>query len=208
MRSIKIAGMLVALALVISAVASASAFANPEFLGTFPTTFTGTSGEGELKDPASGLTIKCKKDKVSGSVTSGTASEATVDFESCKIAGLAAQSLGDKGGVILVPVTGVMCYINKSTKEAGTLFTLPSGGIHIEVPSLGELLVITGNTVGKATPINTSSTSGTIEVTGSKSCEGQKNGLTVEKDHNGEPLAGEEITTESLTFSKALTLDA
>ncbi len=208
MRSFKIAGALLAVALMISAAVSASAFANPAFLGA-PKTLTGTSEEGELKDPSSGLVIKCKKDTIkSGEIENETNSKATVDFEKCTIGGLAAQSLGDKGGVILVPVTGTECYINKSAKEAGTLFTLASGGVHIEVPSLGELLVITGNTVGKDEPINTASETSTITVAGNKSCEGQSNGLLIEKEHSGTTLAGEEVTTESLKFSGSLTLDA
>jgi len=215
MRSIKIAGMLFVLVLVVSAVASASAVAAPEFLGTLPTSITGTSGEGELTDPASGLVIKCKKDKVSGKVLTATTVEATVDFETCKIGGFAAQSLGDKSGIILVPVTGKLCYINKANKEVGTLFVLPEGGIHIEVPSLGELLVITGSVVGLSEPVNTASTEGKVKVAGSKTCELTKaekeagaDVLTVEKEHNGSPLSGEEITTETLTFGNTLTLDA
>jgi hypothetical protein len=207
MRSFRTAGSLFLLALMISAVASASALALPEFLGTFPTSLTGTSGTSTLADTASGLTLSCKKDKASGSVTSGTAIELTIDCESVKVGGLAAQSLGDKGGVVLIPLTGVLCYINKSTKEAGARFTLPSGGVHIEVPALGELLLITGTTVGQLTPINTSTTSMTLDFSG-KSCEGQTNGLRVEQDHNGEALGDALTSTESLTLSKALTLDA
>ena len=211
MRSFKIAGVLFAVLLVVSAVAYTSAVAAPEDLGTLPTSITGTAGENELKDSASGLVFKCKKAKVSGKVLSATTSEAAIDFEPCKIGGFAAESLGDKSGVILGLVPGHNCYLNKANHEAGELFTLPPGGIHVEVPVIGELLVMTGSVVGRMTPTNTSSSSRGMALDSRLKCEGSTGNedvLSLEKEHNGEPLTAEELMTESLTLGNALTLDA
>jgi len=207
MRSRKTAGSIFILALLISAVASASALANPEFLGSIPTAITGTSGATALESE-SGLAVECPKDKVTGTVNSASTLETRVDLESCKVAGFTAQSLGDKSGVVLVPLTGKLCYRNSFAHEVGVVLTLPSGGVHIEVPSLGELLVITGSILGALTPVNVSSSSGTLEVFATLFCEGVSSGLSIETAHNGSPLGAKARTTESLTYTHALTLDA
>src|ERR1700693_5687613 len=163
-------------------------------------TFTGTSGEGKFTDPETKLTIVCKKAKASGVLTGPKTGEGTGDFEECTVAGLAAHSLGDTGGVVLIPAAGELCYINKSTKEVGLLLRVSP--VHIEVPTIGELLLITGEVVGKVSPINKLTTTGTDVDSGKTRCEGSEDALSFEKNENGKPLAAELTRTVEVTFAK------
>jgi hypothetical protein len=84
--------------------------------------------------------------------------------------------------------------------------------VHIEVPSIGELVEVTGTTFGKVEPVGTLSTSGKLtinEATSKEKCEGGvATGLKLEKEHNGAPLAAIENTVETLTFDKDILVDA
>jgi hypothetical protein len=202
------AGLLViALALfAIAATAPASA-ANPEFLDNVTgNTFTAKSGKGELKAAAP---IVCQSDKITlenGKVTGAKTILVVIDFEKCAVAGFAPQSLSDTEGKILVAATGELCYINKAEKHVGVLFTITP--VHIEVPSLGELLIISGTMLGLLKPPNMLSavTQPTLTInatTAKEKCEGGVlDELTLEKNHNGKPEAATETTTEELIFDK------
>jgi hypothetical protein len=210
MRKLHLVGMLCLLALSTAAFAASSASAAlPEALGNVAgNTFTFTSGAGELVDLTTGLAIKCKKDSGSGTVTNSKELTSTVDFDECTIGGLAAVSLGDKSGLILVSLTGKLCYTEPTKKEVGILFTLPAGGLHLEVPSLGELLQITGSVVGKMTPVNSSTTAYTLSLADPNikcsGATGKEDVLEIEKEHNGKPLVGSEVSTETITFAKTI----
>jgi hypothetical protein len=228
MRSIKMAGVLFILALALSAVAgigATTASAAPELLpdsGVITEyTFTAKSGAGELVDPVSGLSIKCKSDKItlaSTKITSTTHFEADVDFEQCEAFKLAARSLGDvndttepKLGLILTKVLGLLClFKDGSPLEVGVFFELDSP-VHIEVPLLGELLEVKGSVIGvfNSTDLNVLKTGVyTLKLAkpNPKECEGKKASLIVEKEHLN-PLAAEEITTEEITFDKDVKID-
>jgi len=210
MRSLKTVGLLCMLAMALAAAFAGTASAAVEFLKNITgNTFTATSGKGRLEDTATKLAIKCEKDTASGTVLSGTTIETTVDFEQCDVAGLAAKSLGDandttapKLGLILLTLKGELCEIK--AKEAGIFFTLPAGGVHIEIPALTELQVVTGSVIGVVTPVNTPSKTGTITITKANitKCGGKAAGLTLEQNANKKPLAAEEETTEAVTFAK------
>jgi hypothetical protein len=228
MRSIKMAGVLFILALALSAVAgigATTASAAPELLpdsGVITEyTFSAKSGAGKLVAMPSGLTIECASDKVtlaSTKITSTTHFEADVDFEKCTIGGLAAHSLGDVndatgGGLILTRVLGLLCLFKDGTAaelEVGVFFELDNP-VHIEVPTLGQLLEVKGSVIGvfASADLNVLK-AGTYKLTlakpNLKECEGKKASLKVEVEHTN-PESAEEITTEEITFDKDVKID-
>jgi hypothetical protein len=156
MRILKLAGALVAM-LAFSAVAVATASAAETLWrwlpGSVGETFEGkqTVETGKLTT-ASKLIILCKAGSlllVGSELTEKEDAEnkkdatlglATIHFEKCTAAGLAANSLGDASGVILVHIEIHNCVISEKPLEFGLLI-LPLL-IHIEVPSAGLLIEI------------------------------------------------------------------
>lgn len=201
MRQLRIIVVAVISMLALAAVAATTASAAlPEFLGGTVTglTFKLTSGKGEL---GGGFKIKCEKDKGTGVVTGAKTVTTTVDFEECSVLGQAANSLGDPAKTILIAATGTLCFIKSTSPlEVGVKLT-PIGTVHIEVPSVSTLALVTGSVVGKGTPINVSQATGTVELKkGPFQCEGSTSELLSEENENKKPAKAEEITTESLTY--------
>ncbi len=197
----------VLLPVIVLTTSSLASAALPEALGNVAgNTFAATSSEGEFIDPASGLAIKCKKAKATGELTGPKTGTGTTAFEKCSIGGLSALSLGDKGGTVLIAGTGTLCYIDKATKLVGILIALPAGGVHIEIPALGQLLVITGSIVGEVKPINTSTTTGTYtDRRPNPRCEGTvepEDELFIELEHDATPLRAELSREVAVTFAK------
>jgi hypothetical protein len=221
MRSIKMAGVLFILALALSAIAGIGAStvsAAPELLpdsGVITeNTFTAKSGAGKLV-AASGLTIECASDTVelaNTKILSTIHLEAIIHFDKCTFTGLAVNSLGDKSGIILVLVLGLLCLFKDGTPlEVGVFFELKNP-LHLEVPTLGELLEIKGSVIGlfASADLNVLKT-GVYKLTlakpNPKECEGKKASLLTETEHNAKPEASEEITTEEITFDKDVKID-
>jgi hypothetical protein len=209
MRTFNLSCAVFILALFMGAMATSASAANPEFLDNVTgNTFTATSGEGKLT--SEGLTLICKKDKISlenGKVIGAKTISLVLDFEGCTIAGLAENSLSDPAQTLLVAATGELCYIGKaSEKHVGILFTITP--VHIEIPSLGELIEVKGTMLGLIKPVNTLSsvTQPTVTInatTATEKCEGGAvPKLEIEKGHNKKPTAATETTTEELTFDK------
>jgi hypothetical protein len=206
MRRLNLIGVGILAILALSGLASATAFAaNPEFLPTTGQKFTITSGKGEL---VSGFAIKCNKDKGTGEITGAKTVTANVDFEECTVFGVAANSLGDPSKTILVKATGELCYINEAAKEVGVYFTPEP--VHIEVPLVGELDVVSGTAVAKAEPINKKSKTGkqVFPSTAIASCGGKTAALKSEKQENGKPESATEVSTEEVTFEKEVEIMA
>lgn len=213
MRQLKIVGAVLGTVFALSAIASATASAAlPEFNpGTAGTKLTGTSGSGTLLTATKGI-IECTSDTVSGELTGKKTGKATVTFKGCSAFGfLGAKSLGDAEGVILTKVALELCYINKAKKEVGVL-TEVTEPVHVEVA--GKLLKITGDAVGKITPVNTKTKKfkleykqkgGTQEPAG---CEGKTENLKVEENENGKVENAGEATTEESETSVEQTLEA
>jgi hypothetical protein len=208
MRILKRSAGLLVIALALFAVAAtAASAANPEFLDNVTgNTFTAKSGKGELKGAAP---IICQKDLITlenGKVTGAKTISTVVDFEECTVAGLAAQSLSDTEGKILVTATGELCYINAKEKHVGVLLKITP--VHIEIPSIGQLVEVTGTVLGLLKPVNTLSsvTQPTLTINATtlkEKCEGQAlDELKSETGHNGKPEAATETTTEEMTFDK------
>ncbi len=209
-RLLMLVGGFCALAITALVGASSASAALPEFLDIVAgNVFIVLSAETELIDLSTGLAIKCKKDKGNGEIKDAKLLKASIDFEKCSVGGLAAQSLGDKGGtILLVNLDGHLCYINKADEDVGILFTLPAGGVHIEVPSLGELLAVKGSVVGLIQPINVllePPNPFTLEFEDpNDKCEtatGNEDVLLLELEHNGTPLATALVGEEQIKFA-------
>jgi hypothetical protein len=207
MRAFNLSCAVFILALFVGATATSALAANPEFLDNVSgNTFTAKSGKVEFKAAAPFI---CQKDQITlenGKVTGAKTISLVLDLEECTVAGLAFNSLGDSAKTILVAATGELCYISKAEKHVGVLLKITP--VHIELPSLGELLELKGTVLGLIKPVNELSGSRqpviTINATTAKEkCEGGVLGeLQLEKSHNGKPEAATETTTEELTFDK------
>jgi hypothetical protein len=152
MRGIKLVTTPLAV-MALSAVIAAAASAAPEFLSNIGSrAFTGSSKKAKLQ-VKEGATIECTKSKASGLLTSNTTGLLTVAFEGCKSLGLAASSLGDVPGVILVTLTAETCFAGLfPALEAGLILT-PSP-VHIEVPAASQLMIVKGAFVAMVEPTN------------------------------------------------------
>ena len=203
-------GLMVLVMALFAVAATAASAANPEFLDNVKgNTYTIKSGKGSLK--AGAFTIECKTDTGSGEVTGAKTITITIDLEGCTLLGLASNSLGDPAKILLVQATGTLCYISKAEKTVGVQFSITPE--HVEVPSVGELVEVTGTELGDIEKVNTLSTANTVtinEKTSKQKCEGTEKGveLKAEKEHNKKPEAGLETTIEELTFAKDIELDA
>lgn len=199
MHRLKTLGLLCMAVFAFAAVSAASASAaRPEALGTFPTTFTGTSGKGAL-ETASGLAIACKKDKNSGSITGLKEATLTIDFEGCTgPVGESCNSLGDASGIILV--TGAADLVRIAPKHLGLVLLLKPEAHIICHTILGEVLILVrGDLLALITPSDKKATNFTLNVNGSK---GKQEFTECE---TGEPC-GKKITLESSTNGGAFEL--
>lgn len=153
MQRLKALWLALIAAFAVSAIASASAWALPEFLGTLPTTFTGTSGAGELV--SGGLSIKCKKDTSSGTFENSKHGTFSVDFKECTgPLNEACNSLGDASGIILVTGNALSAFDSLSPLGAA-LILLVEPEVHIICHSIKEeLILVKGAVLALVLPIN------------------------------------------------------
>jgi hypothetical protein len=204
MSRAKLIGMAITAAVAISAIASVTASALPEFLpGAAGTKFTSFSGSGTLAT-ASGVAITCKADTDNGELLSKTTMTVTIDFTGCTLFGIVnAHSLGDASGTILTTATGALCYLSKTNKTVGVELT-PTGKVHIEVGS--ELTLIEGTVIGELTPVNVS-TKGPAHLILEQSANGKQKILTCEggtekhltsAKNEGASEAASEATTDTI----------
>jgi hypothetical protein len=211
MRGIKLVSAVV-IALALTAVVSATAFAaNPEFLpGTAGAKFTGKSGKATLAIKG-GSTITCKEsvvEKGNGELLGPKTGLAIIDFKGCTAFGLPANTLGDAKEIILVHVETELCTISLVPLVVGIIFTpLP---VHIEIPSVGLLVSVTGSFVGSLTPLNTLTTTYTLTIAQSggvqaiEKCEGgAARTLLSSVDGGANTQSGEEAEKGTLTFEVA-----
>lgn len=184
--------------------------------------FTSTSTTDHLV--AGSNKINCTKDSDEGLIGGKkSVGELLITFSGCKLElfGIECKSKGAKPEEIMtVKLRGTFGYINKSTKlvgiklepESGTEFTQG------EVECVGTKVKVTGSLIGVVSPVNTKSTSGTIELTASGSKQahelieiGEKDetGVKLKASLNGEPaMEASEETTDTLTFEEAVELMA
>lgn len=211
MRTIKmVVASLMAAAVFTATVSATASAALPEFQPT-PNEFSALGGKGTLT--AGIFSITCTSSAVAsgnGKITGPKLITATLTITGCEVLGQKANSLGDGAGVVLVEVEGEACYISKLNKEAGIdLTVLPESGVHIELPSLKELLTAKGAVVLKATPVNKTVLQGTV-ATGSGvdgvQCEGKESALLVTKQEGTFEHASESTIDEVFFFKEGVLL--
>jgi len=151
MRTFKLIGTMIAVLAFMGLAIASSASAEItlwQFLpGAAGTLFSGSSGKATLQIKGSG-TITCKESKLTekeSEITSTTLGLAILSFSGCKAFGLAAKSLGDAAGVILVHL-----HLHNCTLVGGgrgvILEPLP---VHIEIPSTALLITVRGSFVAE-----------------------------------------------------------
>jgi hypothetical protein len=214
MRLLKLTSVL-GLAILLSAVATASAL-KPSFLpGKAATSFTGKSGALVWQTKGGGA-IACGASEISkgaGELLGSTSLLFVATFTKCAFAGITMNSLGDASGIILVHMEGETCTISTSPLVGGLLLKpLP---LHLEVPSTKLLLTLEGSFVGTLSPENKSTLVITPTFTqkeGKQTVEGCLNeaGTKVEPEtllwgaDGGTPVqTALEFKEDSLTFAVA-----
>ena len=219
MKTLKPISLIVAVALVALTATASSALALPTFLPGSGT-LTVKSGEGELI--AGSNTVKCSKDKGSGSITSETLGTFKVTFEGCKSTGFISGTctgLSDAtAGNITVEGTFHLRYHTKEPKSVAILF-LPKE-LHFSCEAFGiKLLVLVRGTLAcLITPINK-----TVKTSEHYTVKCEKPNLTkvfneagtaeesvgLESSFNGGAFEkAEEITTEEVSDSVESKIDA
>jgi hypothetical protein len=183
-----------AVVMALTAIAATTASAAIEFLpGAAKTAFTGTSAEAVLQVKG-GAAIKCTKSEVAtgnGELLSSKTLLFIVDFTGCKTLGLPINSLGDKAEVILVHVEGETCTVSTSPLVGAVLLKpLP---LHLEVPSVGTLLLVEGKFVGGLEPPNKSTKEYKLAIAQKEGKQGIEGCLNA---------AGTKVEPETLTTSE------
>lgn len=154
MQRFKVFGAtLVALIALGAVMASASMAALPEFSPSTAQKFKGTGKAGELTTLGGGIAIKCTANTLEGTITGPNTGTVNITFTGCSALGFPSNSLGDAEKVILTGTLNYeLCYINKAEKVVGVYISGVNS--HIEVPSLGVLINVTGSLIGQVTPVN------------------------------------------------------
>jgi len=113
-----------------------------------------TVSAGELTTLGGLISIKCAGGSVTGKIDSEDVALFDVNFNTCTALGFQSNSLGDAAGTILTgTLDGELCVIKTSpTLEIGLYIS--GVNVHIEVPSLGALIIVHGSIIGKVTPLN------------------------------------------------------
>jgi hypothetical protein len=213
MNRIKLVLLSVMAITAITAVASATASALPEFLpaGTLAT-FTSTSGPGTLES-ASGTQIVCSADTNSGSITGATTVKLTIKFTGCKAFGfINCKTSGAGESEIVVNATGTLGYVSKTGPKVGLALAVTP----FEFSCAGGLATgkVQGTLIGEVTPVNTKSLTGKLILTQSKGSQtiklfegGSETQLEVSQNGGAFEKAGEQ-TTDTITFAEEITVDA
>jgi hypothetical protein len=168
-RMFKILGVACIAALVVSAVAVASASAaKPQFVlesGAFPVGFTSTSGESILKTTG-GTEVVCSADTNTGKILNAKEDEVTVTFTGCHAFGFVACTTGSEpsGTIKTKLLKSFLVYNTAKTKALDLLYPAtesfppaepPSGGVVAEFSCLGQAVVVRGSVLGQFPTINT-----------------------------------------------------
>jgi len=212
LRPLSLALTACAVALVFASTASA---ASPEF-STGSDKFTVSSGPGVLKGA---LTIKCTKDKSNsaGLIKTTKTITVTIDFESCTVLGIAANSEGDASGVILASGLGELCYIEGSKVGALKVGLLTTVTPNVKILSAGVKSEVKGAVIGEVTPLNTKKIEGKVvyKIPNPKECFTENENKGTAKKHTLEAETGggafakaEEETEESVRYALEIEVKA
>jgi hypothetical protein len=220
MKRMKLIGLMLLAVFALGAFAAATASAEEGFL---PTQKTGNALGGESTLNAGGISIVCKKLEESAiTFTNDKTGTGTLRWTGCKAAGLfAMKSLGATGAEeVLAPVKFLICLDAKNGTTLVDNFGIAGevvGKLHLEVPAVGQLTLITGTVLGAiltAGPAKLYS----MEFLGAKgkqtitSCLQGATTLThnlmTEENENGKPVASSEnVTGGLLQFKEEVKLE-
>jgi hypothetical protein len=191
-------------------------------------TFTGTSGEGELRTTSGSFTeVKCTAGTSSGEIEGEkSASKVTVTFTGCKDNfGRKCTSAGKASGEIVSnAVSGELGYLNKAEKKVGLVLS-GTGGTKVFAafecgsPPFGSASTVTGEVIGEVKPINEEKTTGELiyresagEGTGEQEWdefEGKAEEKTLETAvAGGTPVESAIVSTSNTTFAEAVEIKA
>jgi hypothetical protein len=164
MRILKWSVVVVASGLALNMIASASAAAAlPEFLGSLPNKFIGTTGEDRL-ETTSAVLLVCKDATIAGEITAGKTGTFDMDPKECRTPlGGNCHTVGDASGVILLSGKVELAYIKKTTKDVGIVFVINQ--VDIVCTGMGSFELLTrGGIVTLITPINTKTKHFTLNI--------------------------------------------
>jgi hypothetical protein len=169
MQRIKIIGLALLAAFAISAVASASAWAGPQWLkgGTLLAAgeivkFTGTSGAGTLETD-NGNKVKCTSDTASGQAEGEKAVSAVkVTFEGCT--GPFGEKCGVEGKITSELLSGELVYLDAAHTKIGLLLKGTGGTKLFSAFTCGFAKVtVKGEVIGEITPVNSEVAEGKLK---------------------------------------------
>jgi hypothetical protein len=165
-----------------------------------------------ILESTGGWSYQCKSSEGKGTFANDKHFTIEMHFNECTSAGFAMNSLGDKTGVVLFTALALVCLINSEKLTFGIIIELPSGGVHLEIPALGELLVLAGSYIGEVLTTGLAK-SFVVDITGKAGkqnvveCkdgkEVKKGSLTSEPNENKKPEpASVNMESGSLKFSE------
>jgi len=152
MKRMKLIGLMLLAVFALGAVAAATASAEAGFLPT-PKTATALGGKSVLETVGKGNITCTSLDDSTITMENDKHGTATLHWLGCKAEGLLpANSLGDKSEEILAQVLFLVCLDPTTAKnELVDTFGIIGevvGKLHLEVPSVGVLQIVTGAALG------------------------------------------------------------
>jgi len=94
----------------------------------------------------------CSADRTTGEITGAKAASLTLEFTGCGKGTTKVNSKGAASGVIVIPGSGSLVFINKAKEQVGILFKLKE---EVTLEAGAEKLKLNGDLVFPITPINT-----------------------------------------------------
>jgi len=215
-RSMKIGiGTLVAV-LAITALTALSASAEEGFLPLLSKETTWSSGK-LILESTGGWSYLCKSSEGKGTFATDKHFTIEMHFNECTSAGIAMNSLGDKAGVVLFTALALVCLKPTNAKGEvlsafGIFIELPAGGVHLEVPAIGQLLLLAGTYIGEVLTTGPAKTY-VVDITGKagkqnaveckEGLTSKKGSLLSENNENKKPEAASvNMESGSLAFSE------
>jgi hypothetical protein len=221
MTKLRIIGLMLLAMLALGAFAASMASAEEGLLPQQGTKAASGEGGTATLETGGGLSIKCTKLSILEILflkASDIHAIGNLHFSGCKALGLfALTSLDDlkEPGVLLVPkALFLVCLVTSGTLVFGVLI-LPEAPVHVEIPAVGELVILEGALIGTLTPntgkelnVTLKGTKGVQETSKECTIAGKtfKYSLTFEQNENGKKEATSESATATIKFAETVEL--